>query len=83
MATDRRLRTDLLKKLGGVTPQRLSQLVADVKRQYGPMSTEDGAYVLAHLRGLDLTKYLDRERVDRIRGMVPRGQPARPSPPST
>jgi hypothetical protein len=74
MATDRRLRADLLEKLGGVTPQRLSQLVAQVKRLYGPMSTEEGTYVLAHQRGLDLTKYLDRETYDRIRGMLPRGQ---------
>jgi hypothetical protein len=72
MATSRPLRTELLKKLGGVTPQRLSQLVAEVKRDHGPMSTEDGTYVLAHQRGLDLSKYLDRETVDRIRGMVPR-----------
>lgn len=83
MATDRRLRTDLLKKLGSVTPQRLSQLVAEVKRDHGPMSTEDGTYVLAHLRGLDLSRYsLDRETVDRIRGMVPRGQAA-PRPAAT
>jgi len=41
MPTNRELRTVLLKKLG-VTPQRLSQRVAQVKRLYGPMSTEDG-----------------------------------------
>lgn len=74
MATNRRLRADLLERLGGVTPQRLSQLVAQVKRLYGPMSTEEGTYVLAHQRGMDLTKYLDRETYDRIRGMLPRGQ---------
>ncbi len=74
MATDRRLKADLLKKLGDVTPQRLSQLVAQVKRLYGPMSTEEGTYVLAHQRGLDLTKYLDRDTVDRVRGMLPKGQ---------
>lgn len=70
MATNRELRTALLKKLG-VTPQRLSQRVAQVKRLYGPMSTEDGTYVLAHQEGLDLTKYLDRSTVDRVRGLVP------------
>lgn len=72
MATDRRLRTDLLKKLD-VTPQRLSQLVAQVKRLYGPMSTEEGTYVLAHQRGMDITRYLDAPLVDRIRGMLPSG----------
>jgi len=43
-----------------------------VKRLYGPMSTEEGTYVLAHQEGLDLTKYLTREMVDRIRGMLPK-----------
>lgn len=73
MAADSRLRRELLKKLGGVTPQRLYQLVGDLKREHGPMTTEDATYVLAHIKGLDLTKYIgDREAVDRIRGMVPR-----------
>jgi hypothetical protein len=76
MATDRRVRAELLKKLGNVTPQRLSQIVAGVKMQHGPMSTEDAAYVLAHERGIDLTRYLDRETVDRVRGMVPRSNGA-------
>jgi len=83
MATNRQLRTDLLKKLG-VTAQRLSQLVTQVKRLYGPMTTEEGTYVLAHQRGLDLTRYLDTPAVDRIRGMLPRdgGQAVHLSPQS-
>lgn len=72
MATNSQVRTELLKRLGNVTPQRLSQLVGEVKKQHGPMSTEDAAYVLAHQKGIDLTKYLDRETVDRVRAMVPR-----------
>ena len=72
MATNRELRSDLLKKLG-VTPQRLSQRVAQIKRLYGPMTTEEGTYVLGHQRGLDLTRYLDQPMVDRIRGMLPSG----------
>jgi len=68
--TNRELRAALLKKLG-VTPQRLSQRVAQVKRLYGPMSTEDGTYVLAHQEGLDLTRYLDQATVDRVRHMLP------------
>lgn len=70
MATNRELKADLLKKLG-VTPQRLSQRVVQVKRLYGPMTTEEGTYVLAHQEGLDLTEYLSQEMVDRIRGMLP------------
>lgn len=62
MAADPRLRADLLKKLGGVTPQRLYQIVGDLKRNHGPMSTEDAMYVLAHQKGLDLTKYIERTR---------------------
>jgi hypothetical protein len=73
VAADPRLRADLLKKLGSVTPQRLYQIVGELKRDHGPMSTEDAIYVLAHQRGMDLTKYIgDRASVDRIRGMVPR-----------
>jgi hypothetical protein len=82
MPTDSRLRADLLKQLGSVTPQRLSQLVAQVKRLYGPMTTEEGAYVLAHQRGLDLTRYLDQAVVDRIRGMLPTGGAQAPAPPT-
>lgn len=81
MATDRRLRADLLETLR-ISPQRLSERVANVKRQHGPMNTEEGAYVLAHLNGMDLSKYLDRETVDRIREMVPRGGGAQPASPS-
>ncbi len=76
MATNPEVRSELLKKLGNVTPQRLSQLVGEVKKQHGPMRTEDAAYVLAHQKGIDLTKYLDRETVDRVRGMVPRSHGA-------
>jgi hypothetical protein len=70
VATNRGLRGDLLAKLG-VSHQRLSQRVAQVKRNYGPMSTEDGTYVLAHQEGLDLTKYLDQATVDRVRSLLP------------
>ena len=70
MPTNRELKGALLKKLG-VTPQRLSQRVAQVKRLYGPMSTQDGTYVLAHQEGIDLNHYLDQEEVDRVRHMLP------------
>ncbi len=70
MATNRRLQAALLQNLG-VTPQRLSQRVRDMKAQSGPMSTEDATYVIAHQQGIDLTKFLDRDTVDRVRGLVP------------
>lgn len=81
MTTNRKLKTDLLSNLR-VTPQRLSQRVAQVKRLYGPMSTEDGTYLLAHQEGLDLTKYLDQTTVDRVRSLLPvAGGSTTPSPP--
>ena len=70
MATNRQLRADLLKRLG-VTPQRLSQRVQKIKTNHGPMSTEDATYVIAHLEGMDLTKYLASKTVDRVRTLVP------------
>jgi hypothetical protein len=76
VATNRELKAALLKRLG-VSQQRLSQRVAQVKRLYGPMSTEDGTYVLAHQEGLDLTEYLDAARVDRVRGLLPSNAEAR------
>jgi hypothetical protein len=72
MATNRNLRNALLKYLG-VTPQRLSQRVKKMKSLHGPMMTEEVTYVIAHQEGFDLTKYLDGEIVDRVRGLVPSG----------
>lgn len=75
MATNKRLRSALLQKLS-VTPQRLSQRVGQIKRLYGPMTTEEGTYVLAHVEGFDLSKYLDHSMVDRVRSLIPAGPPA-------
>jgi hypothetical protein len=74
MATNRQLRRALLERLK-VTPQRLSQKVQMIKTKHGPMPTEDATYVIAHQVGIDLTKYLDRATVDRVRGLVPRAAP--------
>ena len=79
MAVNKRLRADLLAKLG-VTKQRLSQRVQRVRSDHGPMDYEDGAYLLAHMEGMDLTKYLSKEVTDRIRGMVPRNGGSAPKP---
>jgi hypothetical protein len=79
VAADPRLRADLAKKLN-VSERRLYQLAADMKSEHGPMGTDDAIYVIAQMNRLDLTKYIDdREVVDRIRGMIPRGAVARPA----
>jgi hypothetical protein len=72
MAIKRDLRTVLLQGLG-VTPQRLSQRVKKMKKDHGPMSTEDATYVIAHQEGIDLTKYLGPDTVNRIRILIPKG----------
>lgn len=69
MVTDRRLKAELLAKLD-VTPQRLSQRVGEVKSALGPMTTPEATYVIAHLEGFDLSKYLAQELVERVRMLV-------------
>ena len=66
--TNRKLRQALLQELD-VTPQRLSQRVQQIKRKC-PMTTEEATYCLAHLEGLRLDKFLPREAVDRVRGLL-------------
>lgn len=68
MATDSKLKADLLKKLE-VTPQRLSQLVKARKAEL-PMSTDLATYTIAHEKGLDLSKYLDQDTTREVRGLV-------------
>lgn len=74
MATNQKLRTDLLKHLD-VTPQRISQRVKRLKNDHGPMTTEDATYMIAHQEGLDLTNYLDSQIVDRVRTLIQRSRP--------
>ena len=79
---DRKLRKALLSRLG-ITRQALSQRATRIKETYGPMSTEEAVYVIAHLEGLDIAKYLPLATVDRVRALVPRptaphAQPSRP-----
>ncbi|MCK4816327.1 hypothetical protein KA005_11210 [bacterium] len=70
MATNSKLRAALLSRLG-ISPQALSQRVKKIKNNYGPMSTEDATYVIAHLEKIDITKYLEPSIVDRIRSILP------------
>ena len=80
MPTHPQLRADLMKKLGGISKQRLSDRVAQVKKAHGPMSVEDATYVLAHQSDLDLPRYLDPETVDRVRGMLQQTAARAPMP---
>lgn len=76
MATNRNLRLELLNRLD-VTPQRLSQRVSIMKQEHGPMSTEEATYVIAHMEGLDLSRFLNEEIVKTVRGLVPRSSSRR------
>jgi hypothetical protein len=78
---DRKLRKELLSRLG-VTRQALSQRAKRIKDTYGPMSTDEAVYVIAHLEGIDITKYLQLATVDRVRALMPRSAIPQPSPPS-
>lgn len=68
MATNRKLRTALLAKLG-VSPQRLSQRVQKRKAEL-PMSTELATYTIAHEEGLDVAKFLSDEQTSEVRQLV-------------
>jgi 5-methylcytosine-specific restriction endonuclease McrA len=68
---NRALRSQLLRRLG-ITPQALSQRAKRIKKRFGPMTTDEAVYVIAHMAGLDLSKFLPLEILDRIRSLVPR-----------
>src|SRR2546430_16584592 len=83
MATDPAIRHQLLKKLGDISQQALSQRAKTVKKRYGPMSTEDAVYVIAYEHGIDISKRLDPETVQRINRHVSSGRQSSSSrPPS-
>ena len=50
-----------------ITKQGLSQRAKRLKDTYGPMTTEEAVYVIAHLEGIDLSKHLPLSVLDRIR----------------
>lgn len=79
MATNRKLRTELLTQLG-CTASALSQRAQVIKKKYGPMSTEEAVYIIAHQHGFDLSRYVDAATVQRIRDILTRN-PASESPP--
>jgi hypothetical protein len=66
--TNRRLRKVLLEKLK-VTPQALSWRVQGLKKQYA-ITTEDATYIIAQRQGIILDKYLDKDTVNHVRGII-------------
>jgi hypothetical protein len=71
---DRRVRKLLLEKLK-ITPQALSQRAKKIKVNYGPMSTEEATYVTAHQLGIDLSRFLSIDIIDRVRSLIPKELP--------
>jgi hypothetical protein len=68
---DRKVRRELFNKLK-VSRQALNQRAKRLKDKYGPMTTIEAVYIIAHIEGIDLAKYLPLETLDRIRSLVPR-----------
>ena len=75
---DRALRRKLLAELG-ISRQALSQRAKRLKEKYGPMTTDEAVYIIAHMEGLDISKSLPLAALDRVRSLVPReAVPAQP-----
>ena len=66
--TDPVVKAELLAKLG-VSPQRLSQLVAKRKAEL-PMSTPHAVYTIGHENGIDVSKHLSAEETGEVRNLV-------------
>lgn len=71
---DRSVKKLLLAKLN-ISSQALSQRAKKIKSSFGPMSTEEAVYVIAHQEGIDLSRILSVEIIDRIRSLVPKELP--------
>ena len=71
MATNSGVRREILEKLG-ISRQALSQRASKIKRDLGPITTEEAVYVIGHLEGIDLSRFLPISTLDRIRSLVPR-----------
>jgi hypothetical protein len=71
---DPEVRSALLRKLR-ITKQALSLRAQTIKSKHGPMSTEEAVYVIAHQNGIDLSKYLSLQTIDRVRSLLPRDLP--------
>jgi hypothetical protein len=71
MTTDLKVRHEILGKLS-ISRQALSQRAKRIKENYGPMTTEEAVYVIAHMEGIDLSKFLPIATLDRVRSLVPK-----------
>jgi len=69
---NREVRVELFERLGNISHQALSKRILRIKEKFGPMSTDEAAYIIAHQAGLDLSKHLPLELLDRIRSLIPR-----------
>jgi hypothetical protein len=67
----REVRRELLGKLK-ITHQALSLRAKQIKIKYGPMTTDEAVYIIAHAEGVNLSKYLPLETLDRVRSLIPR-----------
>jgi hypothetical protein len=76
----REVRRELLGKLK-VTHQALSLRAKQIKIKYGPMTTDEAVYIIAHTEGVNLAKYLPLETLDRVRSLIPREIKASPVTP--
>lgn len=67
----REVRRELLNKLK-ITHQALSLRAKQIKSRYGPMTTDEAVYIIAHVEGINLAKYLPLATLDRVRSLIPR-----------
>ncbi|MGB7061087.1 MAG: Swt1 family HEPN domain-containing protein [Candidatus Zixiibacteriota bacterium] len=72
---DRRIKKLLLDKLQ-ITQQAVSLRAKKLKATYGPMTTEEAVYVIAHQEGIDLSRFLPIQQLDRVRSLVPKDLPS-------
>jgi hypothetical protein len=68
---NKEIRLQLLAKLK-ISKQAISKQAKKIKENYGPMSTDEAVYIIAHQNKIDLSKYLSIGEVDRIRSLVPK-----------
>lgn len=76
--TNPALKAALLAKLG-VSAQRLSQLVGERKAEL-PMTTADAVYTIAHEKGIDVSRYLDKEETAHVRVLAAQLRAGAPPP---
>jgi hypothetical protein len=77
VAVNSKLRDDLLKAMGGVTPRRLNQ-IASARSQELLISHEQAVYTIAHERGINLGKYLSADEREELRPIIAQMKQAAP-----